>query len=441
MNLKIKKLLTIVVLLLAAGVNVRGQEVIADTLAVKIHFYRGKYNLAPEYRGNQERLDDFYSGIKDLMRDMDYEVDTITVRTSASPEGYTSANQTLSEDRASTIVQWLCEKAGFSRSKIMVNAVGEDWDGFEKQVEELDKPWKDEVLAIIRDKADLYNIGGYTQDRRKDRLKMIDGGDAWKWMDENLFPDLRAAGGDVSCVVRRRAYGSQPKDTIYMSQRDTVVVRDTLIIIHDYPEDFPYVAGFRAKKIKVPADQTPSWAVKSNLLMLGALAPNVQVEIPLGTRNRWSLETELICPWWTFSHNAYAEQLLNLGVELRYWLGERQYHRWLDGWHMGLAVAAGYYDLEWKSRGAQGEHVNAYFNIGYQHRWGIRRQWGIDAGVGLGAIYTPRHRQYLGSTLFPENHTEEYDDHLMYQRHSDLLWPGATHANVSLMYFFDWNRK
>lgn len=439
MKLKLKRILTIAVMALAAGISAWGQELVADTLGVKIYFYRDKYYLAPEYRGNQERLDDFYSQIKSLMRDKDYVVDTISVRTSASPEGYTSSNQTLSENRAATIVEWLCSKVGFSRRNITVNAVGEDWDGFEKQVEALDKPWRDEALAIIRDTPDIYNIGSRTQDRRKDRLKMIDNGQAWQWMDENLFPDLRAAGGAIQVVVRKR--DPQPKDTIYMSQRDTVVVRDTLIIIHDYPEDFPYVAGFRAKKIKIPADQTPSWAVKTNLLMLGAMAPNVEVEIPLGTKNRWSLETELICPWWTFSHNAYAEQLLNLGVEVRYWLGERQYHRWLDGWHMGLAVAAGYYDFEWKSRGVQGEHVNAYYNIGYQHRWGLRRQWGIDAGIGLGAIFTPRHRQYLGSTLFPVNHTEEYDDHLMYQRHSDMILPGATHANVSLMYFFDWNRK
>ena len=208
-------------------------------------------------------------------------------------------------------------------------------------------------------------------------------------------------------------------------------VRDTVVLYYT-PEP---------KKERELADQNPAWALKTNLLLLGVAAPNVQAEFPLGTKNRWSVEGEFICPWWTFSHNAYAEQVLNWGVEFRYWLGQRQYHPVLDGWHIGLAAAFGYYDLEWQSEGFQGEHVNGYLNFGYQHRWGSRNQWGIDAGIGIGALYTPLHRHYLGSSLFPENHREQYDDHLMYQNKGTLLWPGASHVNVTLMYFFDMKKK
>jgi len=434
-------LLAVAALAFGAAFEAGGQNVRTDTLTLDVKFRNASSVIEPGYRDNGSNIAAFERTLKAYLEDTAAVVSNINIRTSASPAGYTEDNRRLTVSRAKSIEKLLVDKMGFDRSLFTLEPIGEDMDGLARMVAALDTPWRDQVLDILNS-APAPEKG---EDPRKVQIRQIDDGRVYWWLSTYLFPDLRAAGGAVTCVVSRRAPehapAPQPKDTIYMSQRDTVVVRDTLIIIHDYPEDFPYVAGFRAKKIKIPADQTPSWAVKTNLLMLGALAPNIEVEIPLGTKNRWSLETEFICPWWTFSHNAYAEQLLNLGVEFRYWLGDRQYHRWLDGWHMGLAVAAGYYDFEWKSRGAQGEHVNAYFNIGYQHRWGIRRQWGIDAGVGLGAIYTPRHRQYLGSTLFPENHTEEYDDHLMYQRHSDLLWPGATHANVSLMYFFDWNRK
>ncbi|MBR6881697.1 MAG: DUF3575 domain-containing protein [Bacteroidales bacterium] len=220
--------------------------------------------------------------------------------------------------------------------------------------------------------------------------------------------------GDGCCKCAEKGTG----------QKDTVVIYYT-------PQE----------KTRILASQDPAWALKTNMLLLGVAAPNLQAEFPLGTKNRWSVEGEVICPWWTFAHNAYAEQVLNFGVEFRYWLGSRQYHPVLDGWHIGLAAAFGYYDLEWKSKGIQGEHVNGYLNIGYQHRFGKDDRWGIDAGVGIGALYTPRHRRYLGSTLFPENHLEEYDDHLMYQNKGLLLWPGASHVNVTIMYFFDMKKK
>ncbi len=218
------------------------------------------------------------------------------------------------------------------------------------------------------------------------------------------------------------------RDTVWVFQKDTV-----------FMAGMPSPAA--AAAVREPASQEPVWALKTNLLLLGVAAPNLQAEFPLGTGNRWSVEAEIICPWWTFAHNAYAEQLLNFGLETRLWLGRRQYHRCLDGWHIGLAAALGYYDLEWKSEGFQGEHVNAYLNFGYQHRWGSRGQWGVDAGIGLGVLYSPRHRHYLGSTLFPENHTEQYDDHLMYRNKGTLVWPGASHVNVTLMYLFNLKRK
>ena len=108
---------------------------------------------------------------------------------------------------------------------------------------------------------------------------------------------------------------------------------------------------------------------------------------------------------------------------------------------MGLAAALGYYDFEWKSEGYQGEHVNAYLNFGYQFRWGTRKEWGVDAGIGLGSILTMNYRHYLGSTLFPENHLEQYDDHLLFQNKGTLLWPGLSHVNVTLMYFLDLKKK
>lgn len=52
-------------------------------------------------------------------------------------------------------------------------------------------------------------------------------------------------------------------------------------------------------------------AVKNNLLYDLALAPNIEVEIPIG--KRWSLNTEYKCPWWLNSKHDFCYQLLSGG--------------------------------------------------------------------------------------------------------------------------------
>lgn len=60
-------------------------------------------------------------------------------------------------------------------------------------------------------------------------------------------------------------------------------------------------------------------ALKNNLLYDLALAPNIEVELPLG--KRWSLNVEYKCPWWSDSGCNFCYQLLSGGTEARYWLG------------------------------------------------------------------------------------------------------------------------
>lgn len=180
-------------------------------------------------------------------------------------------------------------------------------------------------------------------------------------------------------------------------------------------------------------------AVKTNLLLWGVVAPNLQVELPLLKNNRWSIELEYFTPWFTWSKNAHAHQFQNVGLELRYYLGNRKYHPSLQGFHVGLAAAVGYYDWEWKrSEGYQGEYINGYINFGYQHRWGTR--WGLDMGLGIGAMLT-KYRHYYGGSVYPDNHLEEWDEHLIWHDNGHFHWIGPCHANVSLVYYFNKKKK
>ena len=377
-----------------------------DTL--EVHFRVGNSNLDLNFADNKRQIDQFVEYVNTHYADVPAQYLKLDVYSGASPEGPVELNRRLGEERGLALKQALLDRLGWLNGRIAVINQGARWGGLYKMVDESNETWKYDVLKIIQEEP---SEDTWSRDEREAKLRKLDRGRIWSTLNTKYLPTLRSSG---SAVIAR-----------VVNPRDTLVIRDTVYYI---PEPCaPYVE---------PVYQNHVWAVKTNLLMWGFITPNIQVERSLGKTNRWSIEGEFFCPWFTWSHNAHAHQFMNLGLELRYWLGNRDKHHRLDGWHIGPAIGIGYYDWEWKhSEGYQGEYLNIYCNIGYQHRFGRHKQWAIDGGIGLGYIPT-KYRHYLGSSQFPVGHEEEYDDHLMWQ---DTGWKhiiGATHANITIAYLF-----
>ena len=380
-----------------------------DTL--EVHFRVGQSDLDLQYADNEEKIESFVNGARILWGNRDARELQLEIYAGASPEGPAELNRRLGEQRGIALRKELLKRLNGMVSNITVVNQGARWGALYDMVEQSDEPWRLDVLEILgkRPESDTWQT-----DRRETQLKKLKGGTVWNALNERYLPVLRSSGLAIIAPL---------PDERLCCGTDTIVIRDTIVYL---PEACP--------QYEAPIDLDPAWAIKTNLLLWGVVAPNIQVERSLGSTNRWSIEGEFFCPWWIWSHNTHAEQCLNAGVELRYWLGNRQKHHTLDGWHIGLGAAVGYYDFEWKrSEGYQGEYANVYCNFGYQHRFGRRNQWAVDGGIALGYIPT-KYRHYLGSTLFPVGHEEEYDDHLMWQ---DTGWKhiiGATHINFTIAY-------
>lgn len=362
----------------------------------------------------------------------------LDIYSGASPEGTPSHNRWLGENRGLAIRRLVRQRLGNRVGSIVVHNEAARWDGFYDLVAASSEPWRDEVLRIIEMPATAEDN---ELDHREYKLRRLHGGRVWPvLLDKYLSPLRSGATAILSWQLPPGAGGG--------GRRDTIVVRDTVVMMGGafgpgYAPGMPGTAALAeadeeaAKRDSILLDRLkyPAWAVKTNLLLWGVVAPNIQVEVPLGRRNRWSLELEYFSPWFIWNNNAHASQFQNLGIELRLWLGNRTFHPWLHGWHIGLAAAAGYYDWEWKkSEGYQGEHLNTYFNIGYQHRWG--RHWGLDMGMGFGVMAT-KYRHYYGGSVYPENHLEPWDEHLIWHDTGRYIWPGLCHANISIVYLFN----
>lgn len=394
----------------AVAQDVYKQNAHEDTLQVV--FRAGQSEIDLLYDSNSKRIADFIGHVSTAYADVAPKDLSLTIFTGASPEGPAELNRRLGEQRGIALRDLLMARMPGRVAHVTVVNQGARWGELYHKVEQSEEPWRDDVLRILEHRPADDSWNG---DKREQQLRRLQGGRVWRELSAKYLPDLRSSG---SAVVARMPASAE---------RDTIVIRDTVVYL---PVPYP----------EIYVDHQKLWAVKTNLLLLGVVAPNVQIEIPLGDCHRWSIEGEVFFPWWTWSHNAHAEQFLNVGAELCYWLGNRALQHTLDGWHVGIGLGLGYYDFEWKrSEGWQGEYLNVYCNIGYQHRFGRQKQWLIDGGIGLGYIPT-KFRHYLGSSTFPVGYEENHDDHLMWQ---DSGWKhiiGATHVNVTLGYLFDAKR-
>ena len=402
---KIKPLI-VFALLLASSVQGAFAEQRTDTLEVK--FRVGQSDIDLSYADNERRIAEFTRLVKEYYASVPMSQLKFDIFTGASPEGPTELNKRLGEQRGVALRKLLKERLGEQAPQMAVVNKGARWGELYQMVDKSNEEWREDVLRILSKQPAKDN---WRVDPREQQLRKLKNGAVWRELDQRYLPVLRASGMAVIASIPE-----VQKDTIVIINKDT---------IYYLPEPIPGEI----------IDHRPFWAVKTNLLLWGVIAPNLQLEIPLGHKNRWSVEAEVFLPWWTWSHNAHAEQFFDWGLELRYWLGNRERHHTLDGWHIGLAVAMGYYDFEWqRSHGYQGEYVNTYVNFGWQKR--ISTHWAFDAGVGLGYIPT-QYREYLGSSVFPEGYEEEYDDHLMWQRTQWRHILGLTHANLTIAYMFD----
>lgn len=87
----------------------------------------------------------------------------------------------------------------------------------------------------------------------------------------------------------------------------------------------------------------------------------------------------------------HALEVLNGNLELRYWWGERTGRSQMTGWFTGLYAGGGYYDVEWKTKGYQGEFVSAGITGGFAHS--ISKNWRMEYSLGLGYMGS-KYREY-----------------------------------------------
>lgn len=404
-----------------------------------INFPVNSTEIFPDYHDNASRLEEIRATIDSVLHQDRSRLQHITLKGYASPEGSYAHNENLARGRVHSLRRYLIDH--FDIPAILVTATyePEDWEGLRRHVIEHALPhWKQMVEIIDSDRH---------PDDKLARIRYLFPYTYGHLVNE-VFPYLRHTDYRIdylqqepsrttSVVVSRgNQSAAQPADVparpVGTTDTPPAAALATAPSLSDLPaEPLPETTSHRFRTYRA------LFAVKSNLLFDAALAPNIEVEIPFG-RSRWSLMLEDWFPWFRTSHNSLGDvnpyyrsdqrptrhsyEIWTLGAEVRYWFSPRcnATRPALCGTFVGLYAAGGKYDVEWKSKGDQGEFTSIGLTVG--RSWPIARHWNLELSGSIG---------YVGG---PQRHYEaEFDDaRLIFRNYSSLHYFGPTKLKLSL---------
>lgn len=401
------------------------QEIVPDSgvLGPKkqkmVLFFRFDRSLVDSgYRNNRHvlaSLHELFADSLSLSR-----IDSVHISAFSSPDGNAVYNRRLALKRARAVKGYLVWKyPRLHQNRIQTSAHVENWNALGAVVEnDPGVPHREEVLGILAGN----HSGNDSGDRIAHRLKKLHGGAAYRYILRHLLPELRNASVCTVFIRPMKHPGSgRPADLSLSHTRTASALVAVAPTLPAATADSASYSAYLGEMSRLAPLRIPVLALKTNLLFDAALMPNVEVEVPLG--KRWSLNGELMFPWWKLKGDKYCLQILMGGLEGRYWLGQRERYDVLTGHFLGLYAGGGKYDLQWKRDGYQGEFfIAAGISYGYAHR--IARNLRLEYNIGVGLLRTD-YRYY---------HARDNYQTLLWQENGRYTWLGPTKLKISLVW-------
>ena len=430
----------------------------------KINFRFDSYAIDPNYRNNKSAFEQLDRTIKGLNGER---IDSIVITTKASPEGVLEHNIALARKRANSMRAYMTEKYPELGSRMRVFAEGEAWSELREFIvndTKLSSNSKARILAIL----DNETISVGTRKWRLERDPEYD------YIYNRYYPALRNSAiyqiysngkqvtpATIESVAQQEvaehiAEAAPTKSSQLTEEKPTEVVAEEKptqevtekvadevaekvadevaeSIVQEQPTE--EVAEMPTARIEpIIKRDTMVVALKSNMLYDALTVLNAEVEVPIS--RHFSVAVEYLFPWWE-SGNKYCLQLLELGVEGRYWFRNNvnKVDR-LGGHFLGVYGMSAMYDIQKDYNPAhQGEFWSAGLTYGYAMRVGKQKRISLEFALSVGYLTTD-YRNYFPA----DDYSELYIDKLGYGR---LRYFGPTKLKVSLVVPFNigYNKK
>lgn len=158
--------------------------------SISIYFRQGRRDIDRSYMSNNKLLVELISVVRAIVASGDTKVTRIVIAGFASPEGSTELNDRLAWDRAVAVKSFLTANSGIDPQVIHIYNGSVDWTGLRTMVAESDMYQKYRIMEII-DNTPVWD--SHRKTGRHGELMRLDGGQPYRYMSREFFPQLRQA--------------------------------------------------------------------------------------------------------------------------------------------------------------------------------------------------------------------------------------------------------
>lgn len=390
--------------------------------SVKVYFHVSHTEIDPDFKGNKATLDSIFRKLStDSHSDgPSRRLTSIKVTGAASPEGSVRFNRYLSEKRADAIFDVFRSRNFIVDSLTSFTYLGRDWKGLQAEVEaDTLVPYRTDVLFL------LNRINGHNPPSHPIAdLKVLHGGEPYRYLLANLFPELRAA---RLTLEYERLFPH--------------------VLVPDFPSEIPVNSMITAPleihphhmALGTVKECKPFYmALKTNMLYDALLLPNIGAEFYVG--KNFSVTGDWMYGWWDRDRTHYYWRAYGGILGARWWFGKAAQEKPLTGQHLGIFAGVVTYDFELGKGGIMGgiprgtlwDRCNFISGVEYGYSLPVTRRLNIDFSLAIG---------YMGGKYI--KYEPKYGFYIWQSTHR-LHWFGPTKAEISLVWLIgcdNWNRS
>ena len=350
----------------------------SDSLSVTVYYPCGSSIIY--YKSNIHALDRFIHQVDSVGQRYIIKPVTLSIVSSASPEGGIMINRKLSRSRGRSVLDYLNTHSETFRS----------------------------ISSLVSCHTEELTTNHLLGMSPKDRYPAM----------RYARVTLHLAGEDKDSLIT----SSQP-DIDSISSGDSGTPSTQVEIPAESatkPESLPDTPGGKASPCR------PCLFLKTNILYDMLTFVNASVEIPL-TKNI-TAEATLVYPWWRSTSRHKTIQMRYVAVTPRYYFNNAD--RSYTSLFAGLTVGGGKYDLQWTRRGVQGSMWHVSPVIGYSHH--IYKRWKMEYSASVGFVHT-KYQKYTQTSDTPYGEIKVKDYPWVSKVLNTVL---PTSLNVSIVYTF-----
>lgn len=151
-----------------------------------VHFHVGSAVIDRSFRDNAATLDRIVNLTRDIMADTTSTVKIIQIVGLASIEGPEALNNRLAGARAEALKKYVSSRVATPDSLYECANGGEAWMELRDQIADEASKWRESLLRVIDQEPDPA--------QRERQIKALDGGQAYRYLKEEVFTDQRNSG-------------------------------------------------------------------------------------------------------------------------------------------------------------------------------------------------------------------------------------------------------